>query len=61
MLTFAKKEGDAYVLNGTKNWVTNGENANVVIVAALTSKGVGHKGISCFIVEKSFKGTIVSK
>ena len=56
MLAFAKKEGDIYVINGTKNWVTNGQNANVVIVAALTSKGVGHKGISCFIVEKSFKG-----
>ena len=56
MLTFAKKEGDSYILNGTKNWVTNGQNSNVVIVAALTTKGIGHKGISCFIVEKSFKG-----
>ena len=56
MLTFAKKEGNNYILNGTKNWVTNGQNSDVVIVAALTTKGVGHKGISCFIVEKSFIG-----
>ena len=56
MLTFAKKKGDSYVLNGTKNWVTNGQNSNLVIVAALTKKGIGHKGISCFIVEKSFNG-----
>jgi len=56
MLAFAKKNGDSYILNGTKNWVTNGKYSNVVIVAALTSKDIGHKGISCFIVEKSFKG-----
>jgi alkylation response protein AidB-like acyl-CoA dehydrogenase len=56
MLTFAQKDGDYYVLNGTKNWVTNGKNSDLVIVAALTQKGVGHKGISCFIVEKSFSG-----
>ena len=56
MLTFAKKNGDSYVLNGTKNWVTNGKYSNVVIVAALTTKNIGHKGISCFIVEKSYKG-----
>jgi len=56
MLTFAKKENDSYILNGTKNWVTNGKNSDIVIVAALTTKDVGHKGISCFIVEKSFDG-----
>jgi alkylation response protein AidB-like acyl-CoA dehydrogenase len=56
MLTYAKKEGSSYILNGTKNWVTNGRNSDIVIVAALTEKGVGHKGISCFIVEKSYKG-----
>ena len=56
MLTYAKKEGSSYILNGTKNWVTNGKNSDIVIVAALTEKGVGHKGISCFIVEKSYKG-----
>ena len=56
MLTFADKKDGSYILNGTKNWVTNGKNSDVVIVAALTEKGVGHKGISCFIVEKSFDG-----
>ncbi len=56
MLTFAEKDGNNYILNGTKNWVTNGKNSDLVIVAALTQKGVGHKGISCFIVEKSFDG-----
>jgi len=56
MLTFAKKDGDSYIISGTKNWVTNGQNSDIVIVAALTTKGIGHKGISCFIVEKSFEG-----
>ena len=61
MLTFAKKTDSGYVLNGTKNWVTNGQNSDIVIVAALTEKNVGHKGISCFIVEKGFKGFAVGK
>ena len=61
MLTFAKKTNDGYILNGTKNWVTNGQNSDVVLVAALTEKNVGHRGISCFIVEKSFKGFSVGK
>jgi len=61
MLTFAKKTDSGYVLNGTKNWVTNGQNSDVVIVAALTEKNVGHKGISCFIVEKGFEGFGVGK
>ncbi len=61
MLTYAKKEGSSYILNGTKNWVTNGKNSDIVIVAALTEKGVGHKGISCFIVEKSYKGFVSGK
>tara|TARA_B100001250_G_scaffold12873_1_gene11266 strand:+ start:1232 stop:2371 length:1140 start_codon:yes stop_codon:yes gene_type:complete len=61
MLTFAKKTDSGYVLNGTKNWVTNGQNSDVVIVAALTEKNVGHKGISCFIVEKGFDGFSVGK
>ena len=56
MLTTAKKEGENYIINGTKNWVTNGINSDIVLVFAVTEKGVGHKGVSCFIVEKSFKG-----
>ena len=61
MLTFAKKTNDGYILNGTKNWVTNGQNSDLVLVAALTEKNVGHRGISCFIVEKGFKGFSVGK
>ena len=51
MLTFAKKDGNNYVINGTKNWVSNGINCDVAIVFLMTEKGVGHKGISTFIVE----------
>ena len=56
MKTYAKLDGEDYILNGTKNWVTNGINCDYVIVFALTEKDVGHKGISCFIVDKSFNG-----
>ena len=61
MLAFAEKRGNEYILNGTKNWVTNGINSDIVIVFAMTEKNVGHKGISCFIVEKSFSGFDVGK
>ena len=56
MNTTAIKKDDFYVLNGTKNWVTNGIHSDLVLVFAMTEKEVGHKGISCFIVEKSFEG-----
>ncbi len=56
MRTIATKEGDDYLLTGTKNWVTNGINSDFVIVFAVTEKGVGHKGISCFLVEKGLEG-----
>ena len=61
MNTFAKLDGNNYILNGTKNWVTNGINSDYVLVFALTKKDVGHKGISCFLVEKSFDGFDVGK
>ncbi|MBI45539.1 MAG: acyl-CoA dehydrogenase [Candidatus Marinimicrobia bacterium] len=61
MLAFAKREGDYYLLNGTKNWVTNGLHSNYVIVFAVTTKDVGHKGISCFIVDKQYEGFEVGK
>jgi alkylation response protein AidB-like acyl-CoA dehydrogenase len=61
MLAFAKKTDNGYALSGTKNWVTNGQNSDIVLVAALTEKNVGYKGISCFIVEKGFKGFSVGK
>jgi len=56
MITTAVREGNNYIINGTKNWVTNGINSNIVLVFAVTTKGIGHKGISCFIVEKEFDG-----
>ena len=56
MITAAIKKDDYYIINGTKNWVTNGINSDIVLVFAITKKGIGHKGISCFIVEKGFKG-----
>ena len=61
MLAFAKKDGDYYILNGTKNWVTNGLHSDYVLVFALTEKGIGHKGISCFIVDKKYEGFEVGK
>jgi alkylation response protein AidB-like acyl-CoA dehydrogenase len=56
MITTASKDGDYYIINGTKNWVTSGINSDLVLVFAMTEKEVGHKGISCFIVEKGFNG-----
>ena len=56
MRTFANKDGNHYFISGTKNWVTNGINSDYVILFAVTEKGVGHKGVSCFIVEKGWDG-----
>ena len=61
MRTIAKREGENYLLTGTKNWVTNGINSDFVIVFAITEKGEGHKGISCFLVEKGLDGFEVGK
>ena len=61
MRTIAKKEGDHYIISGTKNWVTNGINSNYVILFAVTEKGIGYKGVSCFIVEKGWDGLETGK
>ena len=61
MKTHARLDGDNYILGGTKNWVTNGINCDYVIVFALTQKDIGHKGISCFLVEKSYDGFSAGK
>ena len=61
MRTIAKRDGDYYVVSGTKNWVTNGINSDIVMLFAMTEVGVGHKGISCFIVEKGWDGFEVGK
>ena len=54
--TTAKKDGNFYVLNGTKQWITNGGEADVYTVIALTNKSKGARGASAFIVEKDTKG-----
>jgi butyryl-CoA dehydrogenase len=57
----ATLKGDKYILNGRKNFITNGPNADAVIVYAMTDKSKRHKGISCFIVEKDFSGYSIGK
>jgi len=52
----AKKDGDVYVLNGSKMWITNGPGADVLVVYAKTDPGAGSRGITAFIVEKGFGG-----
>lgn len=59
--TVAFRDGDHYILNGTKNWITNGSTAEVVLVMAATDKTKGAKGISTFIVEKGTPGFFVAK
>ena len=61
MLTTATKDGNNYILKGTKNWVTNGLHSDYVLVFAMTSTGIGHKGISCFLVEKKYEGFDIGK
>jgi butyryl-CoA dehydrogenase len=59
--TTARLEGDNYVLNGTKRFITCAEEAGVFIVFAATDKAAGHKGITAFIVEKNSPGFSVGK
>ncbi|WP_281615879.1 acyl-CoA dehydrogenase [Flammeovirga sp. SubArs3] len=53
--------GDHYLLNGTKNWITNGNSASIYLVIAQTDRSKGHKGINCLIVEKGMDGFVVGK
>ncbi|MBN8410951.1 isovaleryl-CoA dehydrogenase [Halomonas litopenaei] len=52
----ARKEGDRYILNGNKMWITNGPDADVLVVYAKTDPDAGSKGITAFIIEKGFDG-----
>ena len=54
--TTAIDQGDHYLLNGTKNWITNGGRSDVYLVIAQTDRDKGHKGINAFIVEKGMEG-----
>lgn len=59
--TTAEDMGDYYLVNGTKNWITNGNSASVYLVIAQTDKSKGHKGINALIVERETEGFIVGK
>ena len=59
--TTARRDGNDYVLNGTKNFTTNGANADVVLVMAATDRSKGARGVSAFIVEKGTPGFSVAK
>jgi alkylation response protein AidB-like acyl-CoA dehydrogenase len=59
--TTAVDMGDYYLLNGTKNWITNGKSATYYLVIAQTNVEAGHKGINAFIVERGMEGFVVGK
>ncbi len=59
--TIAEKEGDYYILNGSKNFITHGANGSTTVVMAITNKNKGKKGISAFILENDMPGFIVGK
>lgn len=59
--TTAEDKGDYYLLNGTKNWITNGNSASVYLVIAQTHAEKKHKGINALIVEKGMPGFVVGK
>ena len=56
MKTRAEKKGDRYVLNGSKMWITNGPEANTLVVYAKTDPAAGPRGITAFLIEKGMKG-----
>lgn len=57
----AEKKGDRYILNGSKMWITNGPQADTLIIYAKTDPDAGPKGITAFLVEKGFKGFSVAQ
>ena len=59
--TTAVDMGDHYLLNGTKNWITNGNTCEVALVVAQTDREKGHRGINVLIVEKGMEGFVVGK
>lgn len=59
--TTAEDKGDHYLLNGNKNWITNGNSASIYLVIAQTDREKGHRGINCLIVEKGMEGFVVGK
>ena len=61
MRTRAEKRGDRYVLNGSKMWITNGPDADVLVIYAKTAPEAGPRGITAFLVEKGFAGFSVAQ
>lgn len=61
LLCKAERDGDSWVINGTKQFITSGQHAQVAIVFAVTDKSAAKKGISCFIVPTNIEGYIVSR
>jgi butyryl-CoA dehydrogenase len=61
LTTFAEDKGDHWLINGTKNWITNGKQADLAIVFAKTEKTDNHKGMSTFIVETASEGYEIQK
>ena len=59
--TTAEDKGDYYLLNGVKNWITNGKSASVYMVVAQTHPEKAHKGINCLIVERGMEGFMIGK
>ena len=59
--TKAEEKQDHYLLNGTKNWITNGNSASIYLVIAQTDVEKGHKGINAFIVEKEMDGVTIGQ
>ena len=61
MRTRADKRGDRYVLNGNKMWITNGPNADVLVIYAKTDPAAGPRGMTAFLVERGFKGFSIAQ
>lgn len=59
--TTADDKGDYYLVNGTKNWITNGNSSGICLVIAQTDREKKHRGINCLIVEKGIPGFVVGK
>lgn len=59
--TMAEDKGDYYLVNGTKNWITNGGSSGICLVIAQTDREKKHRGINCLIVEKGTPGFVVGK
>lgn len=59
--TTAEDRGDYYLVNGTKNWITNGNSSSVCLVIAQTDREKKHRGINCLIIEKGTPGFVVGK